>query len=204
MNQNTPSPMDIDVGARLREIRAERGVSIRALAEKSGLNVNTISLIENGKSSPSVSTLQQAAAALDVPITAFFELPESPERIVYLQAGNQRPISFAQGDLLNLGSGFSRQGLKSLLITLQPGAEHDPTPIIHTGVEFVYCLAGEVNYVIEGQDYLLKPGDSLIFEASLPHCWNNMSNTSAQMLLLMCSEDPREQPTQLHFQENME
>src|SRR4030042_5983285 len=61
------SPL-IDVGRNLRDLRAEQGLSIRSLAELSGFNVNTLSLIENGKSSPSVSTLLQLSSALTIPI----------------------------------------------------------------------------------------------------------------------------------------
>ena len=75
----------VDVGHCLRKLRAERDLSIRSLAERSGLNVNTLSLIENGKSSPSVSTLQQLATALEVPITAFFESDIPKNNISYLQ-----------------------------------------------------------------------------------------------------------------------
>jgi transcriptional regulator with XRE-family HTH domain len=60
-NSITP---EADVSRRLRELRAEREMSLRALAERSGLNVNTLSLIENNKSSPSVGTLQQIAATV--------------------------------------------------------------------------------------------------------------------------------------------
>ncbi len=63
-NNETPGIAKISVGRRLRELRAEQDLSIRALAEKSGLNANTLSLIENSKTSPSVSTLQQLAGAL--------------------------------------------------------------------------------------------------------------------------------------------
>ena len=73
---------EVNVGRRLRELRIERGLSIRALAEQSGLNVNTLSFIENGKTSPSVSTLQQVAAALELPINAFFEIKTNPQAIV--------------------------------------------------------------------------------------------------------------------------
>src|SRR3990172_3921362 len=73
----------IDVGARLRILRAVAGLSIRTLAFKSGLNVNTLSLIENGKTSPSVSTLQQLAMTLDIPITAFFETETPKKTIAY-------------------------------------------------------------------------------------------------------------------------
>ena len=67
------TPAEFLVAKRLRELRTQRGYSLRALADRSGLNINTLSLIENGKTSASVSTLQQLARALAVPITAFFE-----------------------------------------------------------------------------------------------------------------------------------
>ena len=69
----TQTPAEVLVGRNLRDIRTKKGFSLRALAESSGLNANTLSLIENGKISPSVSTLQQLSLALHVPITTFFE-----------------------------------------------------------------------------------------------------------------------------------
>src|SRR3989304_10540717 len=63
---------EVDVGLSLRTLREECGFSLRALAEKSGLSVNTLSLIENRKTSPSVGTLQKISAALQVPMIAFF------------------------------------------------------------------------------------------------------------------------------------
>ncbi len=67
------SAVSVDVGIRLRQLREERGLSIRALARQSGLSANALSLIERGRSSPSVSTLYKVAAAMGVPITTFFQ-----------------------------------------------------------------------------------------------------------------------------------
>src|SRR5512143_3738967 len=86
---------EVNVGQRLRELRNERELSIRALAERSGLNVNTFSLIENGKTSPSVSTLQQIAAALEVPITAFFESAAPKNSVAHIVAHNRPRLAFA-------------------------------------------------------------------------------------------------------------
>src|SRR5512147_939160 len=90
---------EVNVGRRLRELRNERGLSIRALAEHSGLNVNTFSLIENGKTSPSVSTLQQIAAALEVPITAFFENNTPKNSVAHITAQRRPRMAFAHGTL---------------------------------------------------------------------------------------------------------
>jgi transcriptional regulator with XRE-family HTH domain len=139
----------IDVGQRLREFRNARGLSIRALATMSGLNFNTLSLIENGKTSPSVSTLQQLAQALLIPVAAFFATDQPPTRVVYQQAGQRPRADFTHGVVEDMGAGLTLPGVKPLLVTLQPGADSGPDPIVHTGLEFVYCLEGQLSYTIE-------------------------------------------------------
>ena len=190
---------EIDVGRRLRELRAERSLSLRALAEQSGLNVNTLSLIENGKTSPSVSTLQLLASGLDVPITAFFETDIPKNNISYLKSGERPRAAFAHGTLEDLGAGLTLRGGQPFLVTLEPKADSGPTPIVHTGLEFVFCLEGQLSYTIEDRIYLLDPGDSLLFEAHLPHCWQNAGETPSQSLLVLCPADESDRPTERHF-----
>ena len=197
----TPSqpPNEINVGRRLRELRIERDYSIRALAEKSGLNVNTLSMIENAKTSPSVSTLQQVATALDVPINAFFETQIYPQTIVFQKAGNRQSAAFTHGTLADLGAGFARSGLEPFVVTLEPQADSGDTPIVHTGLEFVYCLEGCITYEVEGETFNLDSGDSLLFEAHLPHRWRNAGNSPSRSLLLLCPSDERDHPDERHF-----
>jgi transcriptional regulator with XRE-family HTH domain len=192
-------PSDVNVGRRLRELRLERGLSIRALAEQSGLNVNTLSFIENGKASPSVSTLQQVAAALKAPITAFFENETPLQRIVYQKAEDRQLAAFAYGTLANLGTGFARPGLEPFVVILEPQAHSGNTPIVHTGLEFVFCLEGSIGYEVDGQAFTLDPGDSLLFEAHLPHRWRNAGETPSRSLLLLCPANERDHPDEMHF-----
>lgn len=193
------SDQDVDVGKRLRSLRTEQGLSLRALAELSGLNTNTLSLIENGKSSPSVSTLQQLAQALRVPMTAFFEIEVTQNNIIFQKTG-QRPLAaFSHGTLADLGAGQTLLGGQLLLVSLQPGADSGPTPIVHTGHEFVYCLEGRLRYTVESQSYVLEPGDSLLFEAHLPHRWSNVGEGSSRSLLILCPSDEQDRPIERHF-----
>lgn len=190
----------IDVGARLRMLRAGAGLSIRALAERSGLNVNTLSLIENGKTSPSVSTLQQLAGALGVPVTEFFETTKGSKTVVH-QKNSERPRAlFAHGVMEDLGAGMSRFGAEPLIVTLEANADSGKNPIVHTGREFVYCLEGSVAYTVDTETYLLEPGDSLFFEAYLPHRWKNADAMPSRVLLMLCISDERDQPAKRHFE----
>jgi transcriptional regulator with XRE-family HTH domain len=198
-NNDGLTPPSIDVGRNLRDLRAERELSIRSLAELSGLNVNTLSMIENGKSSPSVSTLQQLASALAVPITAFFEADMIKNNVSYQKIGQRPQAAFAYGSLADLGAGLTLHGGQPLLVTLEPKANSGSTPIVHTGHEFVFCLDGHLSYTIEDHIYILNSGDSLLFEAHLPHFWQNVGESTSQSLLIMCPADESDHPTERHF-----
>lgn len=194
-----PEQAEVDVGGCLRRLREARNLSIRALAEQSGLAVNTLSLIEHGKTSPSVSTLQQLATALRVPITAFFERDSAKKEVVYTRTGSSARIGFTHGTLEDLGAGLSERAVEPFLVTLEPNASCGPHPIVHTGQEFVYCLEGRIAYIVEEQTYVLEPGDSLLFFAYLPHRWYNVATGMSKALLVLCPADSRDRPDELHF-----
>lgn len=198
-SQSIPTNDSIDVGTRLRMLRVDAGLSIRALAEMSGLNVNTLSLIENGKTSPSVSTLQQLAQGLGVPVTEFFQTLKGDKTVVH-QKGDGRPRArFEYGIIEDLGAGMTRFGAEPLIVTLEAEADSGEKPIVHTGREFIYCLEGRVVYTVDSESFDLEPGDSLFFEAYLPHRWRNSDEKPSRVLLVLCSMDERDQPVRRHF-----
>ena len=189
----------VDVGQRLREIRTAGNLSIRELARKSGLNVNTLSMVENGKASPSLETLQQLSIALETPIVAFFEDTTPPKKIVHYKAGQRPSVAFSHGTLEDLGSGMPRRGAETFLVTLKPNSSSGKDFIVHTGREIVFCLEGQLTYTIEDQSYLLEAGDSLFFEAHLPHRWQNAGTKPSRSLLVLCPSDEQDHPTERHF-----
>ncbi|HWQ84468.1 MAG TPA: helix-turn-helix domain-containing protein [Anaerolineales bacterium] len=189
----------VNVGGNLRRLREERGITIRELAEQSGLAVNTLSLIENGKTSPSVSTLQQLAAALVTPITAFFEAPAAPQSIAFVRKDHRPRAAIELGMLEDLSGGTAVHAVEPFVVTLDPNASSGNREIVHTGYEFVYCLEGRILYTIDHFNYLLEPGDSLLFEAHLPHCWQNMSPDPSRSIMVLYPTDERDQPSVRHF-----
>jgi transcriptional regulator with XRE-family HTH domain len=194
-----PHIQAVDVGRALQDLRAKRGLSIRALAEKSGLAVNTLSLIQNNKTSPSVATLQSLASALDVPITAFFENGSPKSRVAYIKASQRTGAAFAHGTLEDLGAGLPYRTMEPFVVTMKANTNSGAQPIVHTGHEFVLCLQGRIIYIIEDQTYLLEEGDSLLFESHLPHRWQNVEAIPAKTILVLCPGDSRDEPTQRHF-----
>ena len=193
------STQQVSVGAALKALRGGRGWSIRLLAEKSGLAVNTLSLIENNKTSPSVATLQQLAIALEVPITSFFENDGPKKRLVFIRSSQRTGAAFAHGTLEDLGAGLSDRAIEPFVVTVKPTAGSGSQPIVHTGHEFVFCLEGRIVYTVEEQTYLLESGDSLLFESQLPHRWQNVEAVPARTILVLVPADSRDEPTQRHF-----
>lgn len=189
----------VNVGQRLRTLRDEQGLSLRALAEKSSLATNTLSQIENGKTSPSVSTLQQIAGALDVPMMAFFEVEDSHIHVAHTKAGRRPRAAFAHGILEDLSAGMAQHKVEPFIVILEPHAGSGSQPIVHTGYEFFYCLQGRFTYTIGERTYLLEPGDSLLFESHLPHHWQNVEAEPSRAILVLYPTDERDRPTERHF-----
>ena len=193
------TPAEELVGCRLKELRTRRGYSLRALAERSGLNVNTLSLIENGRTSPSVGTLQLLALALGVPLAAFFESEPAVKKVVFTPSDRRPQSSFGSTRMQNLAQDLAGSAVQPFVVSMNPGMGSGERMILHSGHEFVYCLAGTVHYRIDREEYSLSPGDSLVFEAHLPHCWENTGDDAAQFLLIFYPSDAREEPGARHF-----
>ena len=190
---------EINIGRRLQELRTMQGLSIRSLAGISGLNFNTLSLIENEKTSPNVSTLQQLATALQIPITAFFESSFIHKDIVFQKIGQRPRTMFPHGELEDLGGGLALGEATPLLMTLKPDADSGPDAIVHTGQEFVYCLEGSMVYWIGRDEYVLETGDSLIFNAHIPHRWENRGSILSRSILVICPSDASDRAAGQHL-----
>lgn len=188
----------IEVGSRLRELRLERDMSMRALARASGLSTNALSMIERGRTSPSVSTLYKISDALGVPITAFFRLEPPRQQVVFRKSNERRRVPFPRGIWEGLGGESFTGGLEPFMLTLEPGASSGRFGMLHSGHEFVLCLTGEVEYEVEEQRFLLQPGDSLLFAAQLRHRWRNAGKSTAQAIIALTCFERGESPSEFH------
>lgn len=196
--------VSVDVGQRLKDLREERNMSMRALAKRSGLSANALSMIERGLASPSVSTLNKLADALGVPITAFFRAEVTRLDVVFRKAAERPRVPFMRGLWEGLGGEEFNGRLEAFLITLENGGNSGVYEIAHHGHEFVFCLRGTLEYCVEGTTYLLEPGDSLIFAASLKHRWRNPGPVVTNALVVICGYDPGEHPAEYHLAQGEE
>jgi transcriptional regulator with XRE-family HTH domain len=189
----------VNVGESLQRLRGERGLSIRALAKSSGLSANALSMIERGRTSPSVSTLYKLADALNVPVTAFFGAPEARQLAIHLRASDRARVPIIGGTWEGLGGEKFTGRVEPFMLNLETGGDSGPTPMVHTGHEFVFCLAGNLEYLVEEKRYMLSPGDSLLFAAHLVHRWRNSGQGPATVLIVLSGFAETDHPLTTHI-----
>ena len=167
--------LEVAIGREVRAYRTRQGLTVAELAQKAGLSIGMLSKIENGNTSPSLTTLQVLAETLRVPLTSFFRRFEEKRDAMHVKAGEAVEIERAgtrsghQYNLLgHVGSGASGVLMEPYLMTLTTESDVFPT-FQHDGVEFLFMLEGVVVYRHGDSRYRLEPGDSLIFEADAPH-----------------------------------
>jgi transcriptional regulator with XRE-family HTH domain len=167
--------LEVAIGREVRACRTKLGITVADLAAAAGLSLGMLSKIENGMTSPSLTTLDALSKALGVPITSFFKRYEQKREVIFVKAGEGLAIERRgtrnghQYHLLGYtGSQTSRIVVEPYLITLT--TESDVFPLFqHTGMEFLYMLEGEVVYRHADKRYTMTPGDSLFFDADAPH-----------------------------------
>jgi transcriptional regulator with XRE-family HTH domain len=187
------------VGIKIKEIRTHQALTLKKLAEHSKLNINTLSMIEKGKTSPSVGTLQQLARALEVPINAFFE-SDSVSRKIIFTSRDKRPVTICcNAAIHNLGKDLKNNSIEPFIIKMEKNAGSGGRAIVHTGLEFAYCLTGKIQYIIEEDEYPMLPGDSIVFEAYMPHRWENIHDDESQIILVISPSDRHDEPGGRHF-----
>ena len=192
----------VDVGMRLKELREARKISMRTLATKSGLSANGLSMIERGKTSPSVSTLYKLADAMGVSITAFFGPETDKKQVVFLKSDERTRMSFTRGVFEALGGEQFAGRVEPFMLTLESSASSGPHTITHSGHEFVFCLRGKLEYQVEKQSFDLSAGDSLLFAAQLKHKWKNTGKTVTNALIIISGFAEGEQPNAMHWKKS--
>ena len=167
--------LETAIGREVRAFRRQQGMTVADLAQATGLSIGMLSKIENGLTSPSLTTLQILGHALSAPLTAFFRRYEEKREVQHVRAGEHLEIERRgtraghQYHLLgHIGAHTAGVVVEPYLITLTAQSDTFPT-FQHDGIELLYMLEGEVTYRHGDQLFHLRPGDSLIFDADARH-----------------------------------
>lgn len=185
---DTGSPSNahaVRVGASIRRIRTTQGLSLRRLAEKSGLSSGFLSLAERGVSALSLTSLFDIAEALGVDAVSLLGAEDAPaeKNVVVRRQDSADTVQVAMGDREHtvLSGGLTDQKLEVLRTIIAP-SDNPPEMTAHEGEEFCYVLDGELTFSFAEGDYTLRSGDSIHFTSSTHHAVYNGTDTPTTTL----------------------
>lgn len=180
--------LDTLLGDRIRHRRHVQKMSLKQIAEASGISIGQLSQIERGMSSPSLRVLASIADALNVGLGNLFDetltsAPHPADRIV-VKADERKKLGFwrtgISKELLTPSRGSS--GLEIFLIALEPGGTTGSQVYSHDGEEGGLVLEGQIVIEVEGVEHHLAEGDSFRFDSTRPHSFRNTGKGPARVV----------------------
>jgi XRE family transcriptional regulator, regulator of sulfur utilization len=178
------------IGARMRALREGMDLSLRDLAARSGVSPPMLSQVERGETSPTVAVAEKIAGGLDLTLSQLLRLDEGGH-VVVVPSGDRRTRTVRGHRTEELTPPLPGQRADVSLHTLAPGAvtgrPGDP-PLHEPGArETAVILSGAVALIVEGERHDLRDGDSVTFDADLPHHFRNDGSTDAAFLAVIAA-----------------
>ncbi|MYS86733.1 helix-turn-helix domain-containing protein [Streptomyces sp. SID5474] len=175
-----PSPIAItlaQVGPRLRRIRTERGLTLSALAEATGISISTLSRLESGRRRASLEMLLPIAQAHRLPLDELLGTLESGKSRMHTRPRVRHGrVHFS---LTNRPSPL--QAWKLVI----PAAQNRPEPCTHEGHVWLYVLSGRVRVVLGDRELVLEPGEAVEFDTGVPHWFGPLGGSAVEVLGLL-------------------
>ena len=178
------------VGVRVKALRESMGLSLRDLAERSGVGAATLSQVERGESSPTLAVAARIAEGLELTLSQLLRIDES-RHVVIVRAGSGRRSARPGHGIEELTPPLPGQRADVSRHRLDPGASTggagDP-PIHEPGSrETVVVLSGSTELTVDGEAHPLAAGDSATFDADLPHHLSNPGEEPAELLAVIAA-----------------
>ena len=172
------------IGKKLKATRLRNDMTIQELAESSCVSSNMISRIERGLTTPSVEIMVKLANTFGMSINYFVEEAEKGSTIVHTKKGQGEPVFFFEDkhQIISLTQGLHDPNFTVFFDTIEENCSSGDGGMVHTGEEFALVIEGSLEFVIDGEHYELEEGDSIVFKASLPHRWRNLSQGKTNIL----------------------
>lgn len=177
--------VEIELGERLRGLRSERELSLRDLAERSGLTASFISQVERGRASPSIASLGRLAKVLEVPVGRFFEPAPSTGQLVR-QDQRRTIVLRGLGEIDEYVTADPAGKLQVAITTFEVGGRSAEASFVHeSDEECILVLEGRLEVAVGGDRYVLEPGDAVTYSPQTPHVARNIGSTPARAIFVI-------------------
>ncbi|MEE9418769.1 MAG: XRE family transcriptional regulator [Desulfatiglandaceae bacterium] len=170
------------IGKRLMKLRKEKGLTLKHLANETGLASKYISQVEKGEVMPPVSVILQLSRALEIDSSIL--LREEKKRAGKKSADDYQKRTEAYS-YQTLTPEARHKHLKAFKVLIDPKSEHKAINYQHQGEEFQFVLKGKVEVMVGENKNILGPGQCLHFNSSIVHRLRNISSEQAELLVVL-------------------
>ena len=168
------------LGAQVRVLRKQRGLTLERLSELSGLSTGIVSQVERGMANPSFATLAQLAHGLDISVARLLHVPDEARSPVVRKAERRRLDGHGVGvepdALYELLTPDLQGALEMLWLETPPGHDTSAAPFTHNGEEAGVVLSGSLDVFLDGVRHHLDAGDSIQYSSTLSHWYRNVGD----------------------------
>ncbi len=168
------------VGALIRARRRQQHMTLEALGKSAEVSVGYLSQVERDHATPSLGTLAQIARALGLGIDYFVAAPTPQTALTRAEDRSRFSVDGSSIVYERLTTDFPGSTLSSFLMTVPPGYQSET--VAHEGEEILYVLEGSITQRLDGEEMVMRAGDSLHFRGNRPHSWSNHTNQPARLL----------------------
>ena len=181
------------VGEKIKALRADKGISVEELAERSGLAVEQVERIENNIDIPSLAPLIKIARVLGVRLGTFLDDQEEAGPVVCRKEEGQDAISFSNNaihsrkhmEYHSLSRSKADRHMEPFIIDVMPTDDNDFVLSSHEGEEFIMVLEGQMEICYGKHVYLLNAGDSIYYDSVIPHHVHGYQGQAAKILAVI-------------------
>jgi len=174
--------LSIDVGAHLRAVRTLYGLSQRELAKRAGVTNGLISLIEQNRVSPSVSSLKKVLDGIPMSLADFFTLDLSASPQVFFRDDELPTMGDHAVTFKLVAARRANRAMAVLHEHYAPGADTGADMLRHAGEEGGVVVSGQIELTVGAETRLLGPGDAYYFTSAVPHRFRNTGNTTCEII----------------------
>lgn len=175
-----------DIGSKIKELRLNKKLTLRDLAEKTGLSSGFLSQLERGLTTVAVDSLYAISKVLEVDLSYFFTARKNSRECVV--CSYEHTVSRIESNKFihfHLSNDLEHKQMFPEIVTLIPNYdEEDVEEFQHEGEEFIYVLEGMLTLYMNHQVHKLHPGDSIHFNSNQIHNWCNHTNRITRILLV--------------------
>ncbi len=169
----------LSLGTKCRKIRRERHLTLQTIAERTGLSPSMISMVERGRTSPSIGTLVAISSALGVRVSDLFDGHETTLNPVN-RLQDQDSLATPTGVHHRAAVVAGIEGIGVNVNIYEVGGASAPEQLHHAGYECVVLLEGTLKVELDNDSYVLQPGDSISYDSNTPHRLSNEGDVPAK------------------------